>query len=352
MPHSGGADMLKECLESLRLSQDVSWEVIVVDNGSGEKPTEWGIREDQNVHILHFSKPLGFAIACNKGVEAANGELIFLLNNDAVVEPTTLKLLQEAMKWEKEVKIGETIKIPVGGAVPKILSYWDFKRFDYSSAAGGFIDRFGFPFARGRIFNTIEEDHSQYDTTIPVLWGAGCGVMVRKDLYLKAGKLEELFFAHMEEIDLFWRLCIMGYGIMAVPQSRVYHRGAVTIKKTSWRKRYLNFRNSLMMLIKNSERKELGKVLLLRGILEGIWAIKSLLTLNFKDFGAIIAAWSWILTHWGNIWQTRRKIQALRTPLYQKLKPLFYPQSIAWDYFIKGKKSFKELEYYRQLLTS
>lgn len=343
--------MLRECLESLRLSQEVSWEVIVVDNGSGEKSTDWGIQGDQNMHILHFPQPIGFASACNKGVEAANGELIFLLNNDALVEPTTLKLLQEAMKWETEVKIGDLIKIPVGGAVPKILSYWDSKRFDYSSAAGGFIDRFGFPFARGRLFDTIEDDYNQYDSTIPVLWGAGCGVMLRKDLYLKVGKLEELFFAHMEEIDLFWRLCIMGYGIIAVPQSRVYHRGAATIKKTSWRKRYLNFRNSTMMLIRNSEEKELAKVLFIRGILEGIWAMKSLFTLSFKDFGAIIAAWSWLLTHWANIWQSRRAIQALRGPLYQKLKALFYPQSIAWDYFIKGKKRFSELEYYQQLLT-
>lgn len=340
IPHAGGAEMLKECLTSLQQNREVEWEAIIVENGSHESPHQWGAQDDPRVQVLHFDQPLGFATSCNRGVQVAKGDVLFLLNNDAVLEPTTLKLLSEP--WTKGHPSGGD---KIAATAPKILSYQDHSRFDYSSAAGGFIDRYGFPFARGRIFDTIEEDKGQYDQPTPIFWGAGCALMIAKDLYLQAGGLEETFFAHMEEIDLLWRLRLMGYQVWSLPHSRVYHRGAATIRQGSFVKLYLNFRNSLLMLLRNWGWSELIRVLPIRLIIDLGGGIKSLLTGRIKTFGAIVKAWGWVLTHIPFVLKSRKQIQELRRLSDREIKSLILPRSIAWEYYIKGKRTFSELNF-------
>ena len=221
IPHAGGRKILTECLTSLTASDGVEYEVIVVDNGSDD--AEEVAKPFSQLQILRFERKLGFSVACNRGVEAVIGDYVFLLNNDAVVKPDSMRILVDELDSNDDV----------AACQPKIMSLLRPGYFDYSSAAGGEIDRYGYPFARGRIFDTVEEDHGQYDSKRDIFWGAGAALMIRRELYLKAGGLEEPFFAHMEEIDLLWRLQLMGYKVRAVPQSVVEHMGAVTIKSDS-----------------------------------------------------------------------------------------------------------------------
>ncbi|MFH0765473.1 MAG: glycosyltransferase family 2 protein, partial [Calditrichota bacterium] len=241
IPHAGGRELLTACVDSLSASQAVELETIIVDNGVVSDVDESLRSRAPSVHILRYECNIGFAAACNRGVEAASGDFVFLLNNDAVVDPDCLFKLAQYLTDNPEV----------AACQPKILSLLKPGWFDYSSAAGGEMDVYGYPFAQGRIFDTVEPDHGQYDDTRYIFWGAGAALMIRRELFLAAGGLTEWFFAHMEEIDLLWRLQLMGYRVAVVGEAKAYHRGAMTIRAGSFRKFYLNHRNSLAMMVRN-----------------------------------------------------------------------------------------------------
>ncbi len=302
IPHAGGAAILNECLKSLISSEDVEYEVIIVDNGSNEEPARWGVNELKTVQVLRYQGRIGFAAACNRGVESARGEYILLLNNDAVVAPDTLKILKGVITQADDI----------AAVTPKILNYFNPTQFDYSSAAGGMLDRYGFPFARGRIFEHIELDRGQYDNPQEVFWGAGAALMLKRDLWLKAGGLEESFFAHMEEIDLLWRLHLMGYRVVAVPSAVVRHRGAVTIRSGSFLKAYLNHRNSLAMMVRNYCFKNVIKFLPVRLAMDLAYMVLSLIRFNFRYAWAIFRALLWLFFSINSLILARKKIQGLR----------------------------------------
>jgi len=333
IPHAGGLELLVECLEALASTRGVELEAIVVDNGSKEEIGREALDALPTVQILRYECRLGFAAACNRGVEAAGSEFILLLNNDAVVEPDTLSILSEAMSADRML----------AACQPKILSLTHPGRFDYSSAAGGEIDRYGFPFARGRVFDTIEEDRGQYDRGGYVFWGAGAALMLRRERYLAAGGLEEPFFAHMEEIDLAWRFQLMGYRVASIPEAVVRHRGAATIHSGSFIKMYLNYRNSLATLVRNYSTASLTRYLPGRLALDMALALHSLITLNFLQFWAVFRAGCWFLTSFPYLIRGRRSVQRLRQVPDRAVLERIYPGSVAWQYFIRKRRTWSEL---------
>ena len=334
IPHAGGIEILRECLNSLRSVEGIELEVVIVDNGSGENPQDWGVSAFANVQVLRYECKLGFAAACNRGVEASKGEFSFLFNNDAVADPGSIRILAEALADD-----------PMIGAVqPKILSYFDRTRFDYSSACGGLMDSYGVPFARGRIFDSVEEDHGQYDCRAEIFWGAGAALMIRRSLYLEAGGLEEPFFAHMEEIDFLWRLQLMGKRVMVIPEAIVLHRGAVTIRTGSFLKLYLNHRNSLAMLIRNYSFASLIKYFPVRLAMDAVWALFCLIRLDFVKFLAVSRAGIWIWLSLPYLITGRRRVQRLRRVNDNSLKSRIYNGSIAYQYYGRGIRRAKELK--------
>lgn len=333
IPHAGGWDLLERCLKTLSRSENVEIETIVVENGSFEIITDKQVAAFPGIQILHYESQQGFAGACNRGVEAATGKYVFLLNNDTEVEPDTLYLLSRAL--EKD----ETI----AACQPKFLSLRNKRRFDYSSACGGEIDRFGFPFARGRVFDTIEDDHGQYNSGGDIFWGAGAALMLRRELYLSAGGLEERFFAHMEEIDLQWRFHLMGYRVVAVPEAKVYHLGAATISEASFTKMYLNHRNNLAMIFRNYGIKALLKYLPARWLFDSVLMIFSIFRLDLKRSFAVWRARCWFWLNLSYLIGCRKRVQELRRVPDRLIMRKIYPHSVVWQYFFHKRRTYKEL---------
>ncbi len=334
IPHSGGSEILGECLGSLADTRGIDLQVIIVDNAAVSDIADDAVRAFKDAQILRYECKIGFAAACNRGVEAAGGEYVFLLNNDATVEPTAIRTLADRL----------TANPAAAACQPKILSLTRPGRFDYSSAAGGELDRFGYPFARGRVFDTLEEDRGQYDDEREVFWGAGAALMIRRELYLAAGGLEETFFAHMEEIDLLWRLQLMGFRVLAVPEAVVHHRGAATISGGSFLKQYLNHRNSLATLFRNYGIWSLVRYLPVRAVLDQVLMLFALLRGDFKCFWAVVRAGCWFWRSLPYLIRCRRRIQGLRRIPDRIILNRLYPRSVAWDYFIRKRRTWSELE--------
>jgi len=334
IPHAGGREILRECLTSLAVSRGVDLETIIVNNGPVDDVDEDTLHILPGVQVLRYKCNLGFAAACNRGVEAARGKYIFLLNNDAIVSPNAIQIMVERLESDDTI----------AACQPKILSLINEGQFDYSSAAGGEMDRYGFPFARGRVFDTIEEDHDQYDDEREIFWGAGAALMIRRDIYLEAGGLEERFFAHMEEIDLLWRIRLMGYRILAVPSAVARHRGAVTIRTGSFRKLYLNHRNSLATLFRNYDAFNLMRNFPVRMIFDLILMIYSIFQRDFVRFWAVLRSECWFWVNLPYLINVRRRIQKLRKISDSELITHFYPYSVVWQYFVKKHQTWKELQ--------
>lgn len=334
IPHAGGREILKRCLDSLAASEQVILETIIVHNGPVDDVDRGLLTVLENAHVLRYPCNLGFAAACNRGVEAAANDLVFLLNNDAVVEPDCLEKLAEKMSAEPDI----------GAAQPKIRSLILPEKFDYSSAAGGELDVYGFPFARGRLFDELETDAGQYDDSRQVFWGAGAALMLRRSLYLQCGGLEERFFAHMEEIDLLWRMQLVGCRVLAISSAVAWHQGATTIRAGSFRKLYLNHRNSLAMLFRNYSFSSLVRYFPARLVLDGILSLYSIFQGDIVRFGAVTRANCWFWTSLPYLIGSRRLIQAQRRQPETVILERFYRRSIVWQHFVRRKKTWQELQ--------
>ncbi len=276
-----GEKLLREFLPSVVANTDSDLaDVIVADNGSTDSSRELLRREFPEVKLLEFEENLGFAGGYNRALRETRYPYTVLLNSDVETPAGWLRPLFDFMESHPDA----------AACQPKILSYKEKGKFEYAGAAGGFIDRNGFPYCRGRIFDTVEEDHGQYDTPVEVFWATGAALMVRTDLYEKAGGLDERFFAHMEEIDLCWRLSLMGKQLWCVPASHVFHLGGGSLPAENPRKTYLNFRNNLLLLHKNLPAKDLSGALLRRRLLDTIAWGKFLLALDTANASAILRA--------------------------------------------------------------
>lgn len=321
-----GAQLLREYLPAVLATTNSSiGRVIVADNGSTDDSLQVLRDEFPDVEVLSFESNLGFAAGYNRAIAETGYELTVLLNSDVKPDYGWLDSLYGYMREHEDC----------GACQPKIMSLREPTRFEYAGACGGFIDRHGYPYCRGRIFGDCEIDCGQYDSERDVFWASGAALMVRSELYLKVGGLDPAFFAHMEEIDLCWRIRLDGYKVAAVPSARVFHLGGGSLPAENPRKTYLNFRNNLLMLHKNLPDGVRGVSLLTRRLLDTVAWAKYMVTFKWKHAGAIFRAHR-------DFAKMRRAYR--NHPDYNLLA--VDPESsvnIITAYYLRGRKKFSEL---------
>lgn len=319
-----GAKFLREFLPSVvRFTPTDIADVIVADNGSTDDSLEMLRRDFPGVRRIEFSENHGFAEGYNLAIRQIQGEYKYtvLLNSDVKVDDDWLTPLHFFMESHPEV----------GAVQPKLLSLTEPSRFEYAGAAGGFLDRNGYPYCRGRLFDTTELDRGQYDTPMEVDWATGAALMVENALYIKVGGLDREFFAHMEEIDLCWRMRLVGRQVWAVPTAHVYHLGGGSLPAENPRKTYLNFRNNLLMLHKNLPRSVRSRRLIWRRMLDTLAWMRFVVSADFKNASAVVRA--------------HRDFAKMRG-LYDTSPAadlLAGAPNILIEYFVKGKKEYSRL---------
>ena len=256
-------------------------DLIVADNGSTDDSVEWVKAHHPEVKVLGFSENYGFAEGYNKAIKQTQYKYTILLNSDVEVSEGWTRPLLDFMRRNSDV----------GALQPKIRSWKERTKFEYAGAAGGYLDKLGYPYCRGRLFDSIEEDHGQYDgKVVDICWASGAALMVRTDIYLKVGGLDARFFAHMEEIDLCCRIHGVGYRVVAVPDAMVFHVGGASLAQGNPKKTYLNFRNNLLLLHKNMPIKEGRKKLFIRRLYDTLAWGMFMLKFDFKNANAVLKA--------------------------------------------------------------
>lgn len=276
-----GAEMLRTFLPSVvKYTNPELAEVCVADNGSTDNSVDIVRNEFPSVRLISFKENYGFAEGYNKVMDNVDTDYVVLLNSDVEVTEGWIEPILSYMESHKDV----------AACQPKILSYHDKKKFEYAGASGGYIDKYGYPFCRGRVFDSLETDNGQYDTPADIFWASGAAMFVRRDVYVAVGGLDPKFFAHMEEIDLSWRLLSRGYRLVCIPESKVYHVGGATLKKENPKKTYLNFRNNLLMMYKNLPSDELRKVMIVRCFLDYLAVVFYILKFDFSNASAVVKA--------------------------------------------------------------
>lgn len=325
-----GAGMLRRFLPSvIKYSPEAS--IYVADNGSSDESCDVVRNEFPAVKLMVLDHNYGFAEGYNRALAQVDEEYAVLLNSDVEVTRGWLSPMTQFLDSNPEV----------AACQPKLLSFKQKDFFEYAGAAGGFIDKWGYTFCRGRIFNTVERDSGQYDDTTDVFWATGAALMIRNEVYKNNGGLDGRFFAHMEEIDLCWRLRSRGYRIACVPQSHVYHVGGATLKKENPQKTYLNFRNNLLMIYKNAPDCQLKKIMLFRKVFDNVAALKFLASGDYAAFKAVRKA--------------RRDFKAMRSG-YDKARaenmklavttriPEILKSSILYKYYLGFKHTYSSLK--------
>ena len=326
-----GQAMLEKYMPSvLQYSKDEAT-VYVADNASTDQSMEMLRKHFPGVKLIQLEKNWGFAEGYNKALKQVDAEYYLLLNSDIEVTHHWLTPMTEYLDNHPDV----------AACQPKLLSIFDKDRFEYAGASGGYLDHFGYPFCRGRIFETVEEDNGQYDYATDILWATGAALMIRSKDYWEAGGLDGRFFAHNEEIDLCWRLRIRGRRIVCLPESYVYHVGGGTLPKGNPMKTFLNFRNNLTMLFKCLPEENLKSVMRWRWWLDYLAAWEMLiLKRNVGDFKAIYRARK-AFKRWQKDFEADRKaIQASRVAKEIPERRAF---SLLWQYYVKGRKTFAQL---------
>lgn len=326
-----GCSMLQTYLPSVLEYSRGDAVIYVADNASTDNSLAMLEEHFPEVHVIRLERNYGFAEGYNKALAEVDAEYYILLNSDVEVTHHWLDPLVEFMDSHPET----------AACQPKLLSVKDRDFFEYAGACGGYMDRYGYPFCRGRIFGAVEEDNGQYDYNAEILWATGACLMIRSEDYRKAGGFDARFFAHNEEIDLCWRLRLMGRRIYCIPDSVVYHVGGGTLPKGNSMKTYLNFRNNLTMLYKNLPDKDLHHVMIVRWFLDYVAAWQMLLSgSGIGNFKAVFRA-----RHDFRKW--RRRFRPDREAM-KKLRVVEDVEehtrySLLWKYYIKGIKNFSDL---------
>lgn len=327
-----GADFLRRFLPVLiRHTSIPGVELIVADNGSTDASIEVLKNEFPAIRRIVLDKNYGFAAGYNRALQQVEADYYVLLNSDVEVTEGWLEPLLDYLNGHPEI----------AACQPKIKALHKRTDFEHAGAAGGFIDALGYPFCRGRILSVTETDNQQYDTIRDIFWASGACMVVRAELYHSCGGLDDDFFAHMEEIDLCWRMLSRGHRIVAIPTSTVYHVGGGTLSVESPRKTYLNFRNNLLMLYKNLPEQSLARIMLLRWLLDMLAALHLLLTGKPTNALAVLRARrdfrrmksSFTLRRHENLLQTTRSTDL----------PGMYKGSILLDFYFRGKRLFSSL---------
>lgn len=321
-----GEKLLREFLPSVvRNTNAELGRVVVVDNHSTDGSWKCLEKEFPEVERVLFEENFGFAGGYNRAIEMIEAEYVVLLNSDVEVAPGWLEPLVAVLDRDEKVVAVQ----------PKILAYREKDKFEYAGAAGGYIDYLGFPFCRGRMLDTTERDNGQYDDEVEIFWATGAALCIRRERYCLAGGLDEAFFAHMEEIDLCWRLKNEGGVLKVVPTSVVFHLGGGSLPMNHPRKLFLNYRNNLLMLYKNLGEKQRSKVFFIRGLLDMMAAGLFLLKGEFTNARSVIRAY--------------KAFYKMKKTYGKKENPVditgIYQQSIVLAYFLRGKKKFSDLNF-------
>ena len=302
-------------------------EIVVADNASTDDSVAFMREHYPEIRLIENGSNGGFATGYNVALRQIEAQYYVLLNSDIEVAPRWIEPVIEMMDADPQI----------AACQPKILSYYNKERFEYAGASGGFIDKYGYPFCRGRVFQNLEVDGHQYDEPKEVFWATGACMFVRADLYHQIGGLDDNFFAHMEEIDLCWRLKNAGYKVYCCPQSWVYHIGGGTLSKNSPRKTYLNFRNNLSLLVKNLPKHRVHRTIFYRIFLDWVAAFKFLFEGCPKDFCMVFKA------HW-DFYKRLKTLKEGRKTTEHKMVSCIYKRNIVFDNVIRGKRKFSELK--------
>ncbi len=333
IPHANGVEILRQCLHSLSRATWLQLRITVVDNASSDESVAMLRAEFPAVNILALSENRGFAGGCNAGIRASTAPYLLLLNNDTEVEPGFIEPLVELLERNRQA----------AAVQPRLCSLPNPGYLDYAGAAGGMLDRYGFPFAVGRLFDSLEPDAGQYRHPRLVFWASGTAVLLRAAALAETGLLDERFFMHMEEIDLAWRLHLHGWQVWVVPQVAVFHHSGYSLPPTQRLKVYLNFRNSVLMLCKNYGAARLWRRLPLRLLQDWVAMLQAIVKGEFARFWGIKLAYLWLLSHPRLIARMRREVQQQRRLPDSAIERVLYPGSIVDAYFLRGVRRFSEL---------
>ncbi len=323
-----GRNYLEQFLPSVLASTYGNFEIIIADNGSNDTSIAFLRETYPAIRIIRLDSNYGFAKGYNLALKEITADYYVLLNSDVEVTPGWLEPMVALLESDKSI----------AACQPKLLSFHDKKKFEYAGAAGGWLDAYGYPFAKGRIFDICEEDIGQYDQPEPVFWASGASLFIRPGVYHEMGGFDEYFFAHQEEIDLCWRIQLAGYKIYSCPASVIYHVGGGTLPRGNSMKTFLNFRNNRIMLSKNLSFSAKLRIIPIRNLLDLLTALKGLLSGDTGYCIAIIRShigfWKWRLFH-------RKKS---RFPITRKGSINgYYRKNIVWQHFVKKKQQFSEI---------
>ena len=323
-----GRSFLEKFLPFVTASVCAGAEVIVADNASTDDSVSFLRERYPQLRVIEMDKNRGFAGGYNEALRHVDSDYYVLLNSDVEVKQGWLEPMIGLMESDPSI----------GACQPKILMYADKSSFEYAGAAGGWLDYLGYPFAKGRIFDVCEEDLGQYDQAEPIFWASGAALFIRARLYHEMGGLDTYFFAHQEEIDLCWRIQLAGHKIYSCPQSVVYHVGGGTLPKGNERKVFLNFRNNLIMMVKNMPAGEWLWKISVRFVLDSVSAWKSLLAGEGVYFLAITEAHLAFLK-----WLVFKKKESIFPKKRGGVLLGWYSRSVVWQYFVMGRKTFSEI---------
>jgi len=328
-----GAQLIRRFLPSvISFSKGDSTKIIVADNGSTDHSLEILKNEFPDVQLLNLKQNYGFARGYNEALKQIDADYFVILNSDVEVTSGWLQSPINLMESDPDI----------AAVQPKILSYHQKTHFEYAGAGGGFIDRYGYPFCRGRIFNEMEADNGQYDQTTEIFWATGACMFVRASQFHEAGGFDADFWAHMEEIDLCWRLKTRGYQIVFTPESTVYHVGGGTLAYDNPKKLFLNFRNNLWLLFKNLPGNQLLSVLFIRMILDAVAAFKLLAEFNLNGIRSVLKAHFYFWISLPVLIKKRKFIRRTISPK-QSLTGILQ-KSLVFQFYVRKRKRFSEMD--------
>ncbi len=323
-----GRKYLEQFLPSVVASTYSDMELVVADNASTDDSVVFLQQSYPAVRIIRLSSNFGFAKGYNEALKLVEADYYVLLNSDVEVQPGWLEPMVDLLDNQQEI----------AACQPKLLSYHHRELFEYAGAAGGWLDRYGYPFARGRVFDVCEEDHGQYDRAEPVFWASGAALFIRSHIFHEMQGFDEYFFAHQEEIDLCWRIQLAGHQVYACPASVVYHVGGGTLPKGNSRKTYLNFRNNHIMLSKNLPWTTRLWVVPVRDFLDAVSAWKGLLSGDGGYFVAIVRARMAFLKWW--LFHRRKSVFPRNR---RGMLRGYYRGNMVWQHFVRKRKFFSEI---------
>lgn len=323
-----GKHLLERFLPGIISQTPDGVELIVADNASEDGSVAFLEAHHPQVRLILLDKNYGYAGGYNRALDQVDAEYYVLLNSDMQVTEGWLQPCINMMEEDQDLVAVQ----------PKIRSLENPQYFEHAGAAGGFLDKYGFPFCRGRIFQTVEKDEGQYDDAVDLFWASGAAMFVRSRAFHKAGGFDERFFAHMEEIDLCWRFQNLGFRVRYCPDSLLYHLGGGSLPSSSPRKTYLNFRNSLWMLAKNLPRRKFRQLILPRYALDEMAAFRFLVKGQFKNLMAVARAWYALLSR-------RKRMRKHSRNVPREMPKLLYRRSIVVQYYLFRKKNFSDLRF-------